>query len=106
MDMRIPGSEIGSISKTYKTETAKTGKTSTGKSAAPETADSVVLSPDAEQAMDITKAAEARARELPDVRDQVVESLQKQIGNGQYQVKPEKVAAGMLTELTTRGGEE
>jgi anti-sigma28 factor (negative regulator of flagellin synthesis) len=35
-----------------------------------------------------------------------VQSLQAQIGNGQYQVEPEKVAAGMLAELTTGGGGE
>jgi flagellar biosynthesis anti-sigma factor FlgM len=106
MDLRIPDSEINSVSKTYKTATAKTSKTATGKSAAAETADSVALSPDAEQTLNITKAAEAKAKELPDVRDQVVQSLQAQIGNGQYQVEPAKVAAGMLAELTTGGGEE
>jgi flagellar biosynthesis anti-sigma factor FlgM len=106
MELRIPGSEINSVSKTYKTAAAKTSKTATGKSEAAETADSVVLSTDAEQTLDITRAAEARAKELPDVRDQVVQSLQEQIGSGQYQVKPEQVAAGMLSELTTGGGEE
>jgi flagellar biosynthesis anti-sigma factor FlgM len=106
MELRIPDSEINSVSKTYKTATAKTSKTATGKSAAAETADSVVLSPDAEQTLNITKAAEAKAKELPDVRDQVVQSLQAQIGNGQYQVEPAKVAAGMLAELTTGGGGE
>jgi flagellar biosynthesis anti-sigma factor FlgM len=106
MDLRIPGSEIDTISKTYKSTTAKTGKAATGKSATTETADSVVLSPDAEQTLAITRAAEAKAKELPDVRDQVVQSLQAQIGSGQYQVEPAKVAAGMLAELTTGGGGE
>jgi hypothetical protein len=63
MDLRIPGSEINSVSKTYKSATAKTSKTATGKSAATETADSVVLSPDAEQTLNITKAAEAKAKD-------------------------------------------
>jgi flagellar biosynthesis anti-sigma factor FlgM len=100
MDMRIPGSEISSVSKTYKTEATKTSKTAPGQSGAPEAADSVVLSTDAEQTLDITKAAEAKAKELPDVREQLVNSLQDQVQNGQYQVDPDKVAAGMLVELT------
>ena len=70
MDLRIPGSEISSVSKTYKAETAKTNQTSTGKSGAPEAADSLVLSPDAQQTLNITKAAEAKAKELPDIREQ------------------------------------
>jgi flagellar biosynthesis anti-sigma factor FlgM len=106
MDLRIPGSEISSISKSYKSTTAKTGKAAPGKPATTETADSVVLSPDAEQTLAITKAAEAKAKELPDVRDQVVQSLQAQIASGQYQVEPAKVAAGMLGELTAGGGGE
>jgi len=106
MDLRIPGSEISSITKTYKTQTTKTGKTTTGKTGGADSADSVVLSPDAEQTLDITKAAEARTKSLPDVRDEVVEPLQQQVQNGQYQVEPEKVAAGMLTELTGGGGGE
>jgi flagellar biosynthesis anti-sigma factor FlgM len=106
MDLRIPGSEINTVSKTYKNETAKTSKTATGKTATTDNADSVVLSPDAEQTLGITQAAEAKAKELPDVRDEVVEPLQQQVQSGQYQVEPEKVAAGMLAELTTGGGEE
>ncbi len=106
MDLRIPGSEISSVSKTYKTEATKTSKTAPGQSGAPEAADSVVLSTDAEQTLDITKAAEAKAKELPDVRDQVVESLQEQVQNGQYQVEPEKVAASMLAEMVNGSSEE
>ena len=106
MDLRIPGSEVNSISKTYKTATAKLSNATTGKSVAPEAADSMVLSPDAEQTLEITKSAEAKAKELPDVRDQVVESLQQQIQNGQYQVYPDKVASNMLDTLTSAGGEE
>jgi flagellar biosynthesis anti-sigma factor FlgM len=106
MDLRIPASDINAVSKTYKTEAAKTSKTATGKSGASDAADSLVLSPDAEQTLDITRAAEARAKELPDVREQLVSSLQEQVQNGQYQVEPEKVAAGMLAELTTGGGGE
>jgi flagellar biosynthesis anti-sigma factor FlgM len=106
MDLRIPGSEINTISKTYKTAAAKTSPTATGNSGASGAADSVVLSPDAEQALDVTKAAETKAKELPDVRDEVVEPLQAQVQNGQYQVEPAKVAAGMLAELTGGGGDE
>jgi flagellar biosynthesis anti-sigma factor FlgM len=80
--------------------------TAAGQSGAPEAADSVVVSPDAQQALDITKAAEAKAKSLPDVRSEVVQYLQGQIQSGQYQVDAEKVAVNMLEDISGGSSEE
>jgi flagellar biosynthesis anti-sigma factor FlgM len=104
MDLRIPGSEVNSVSKAYKTRAATTNSNAVAQSSAPEAADSVVVSSNAEQTLDITKAAEAQAKALPDVRSEVVEALQEQIQNGQYQVNADKIAVKMLEDIS--GGSE
>jgi len=107
MDLRIPGSEeVNSVSKTYKTQTPTTNNTSTVQSGPSTAADSVEVSPDAEQTLDITKAAEAKAKALPDVRNEVVKYLQGQIQSGQYQVDVEKIAVNMLEDMSGRSSEE
>lgn len=106
MELRIPGSDMNSVSKTYKSEATKTGKVSTGQTDASGNTDSVALSQDAEQTLAITKAAEAKAKELPDVRENLVASLREQVESGQYQVQPDQVALNMLNDLSNGNGDE
>jgi flagellar biosynthesis anti-sigma factor FlgM len=95
-----PG-DPASVTKTYQAVNRKTGKTGDGQPAVPAAADSVELSPGAQAALDISKAAEAAARALPDTRENLVASLKKQIQNGQYQPDHTKTAENMLSELIT-----
>lgn len=101
MEVIIPPSNATSVSKTYKTVDKKTNQTGGGQSVAPEATDSVALSSDARAALEITKAAKAKARALPDTRDELVKSLKEEIQSGQYQPDHLKTAENMLSELIT-----
>ncbi len=101
MEVIIPPSNATSVSKTYKTVVKPASQSGDGQPAVADAADSVALSSDAKAALSITKAAAAKARTLPDTRDKLVESLQEEIRNGQYQPDHVKTAANMLSELIT-----
>jgi flagellar biosynthesis anti-sigma factor FlgM len=102
MEIRVPGSNVKSVSEAYQTEKAKTAKNNGARAGAGAAADSVAVSPDAKETQQIARAAEARAKELPDVREQLVESLQEQVQSGRYRVNPEKVARRILAYLLNR----
>ncbi|MFZ3264123.1 MAG: flagellar biosynthesis anti-sigma factor FlgM [Terriglobales bacterium] len=40
----------------------------------------------------------ARALQLPDVRQDRIDSLRQQLASGEYQVEPQKVAAAMMND--------
>lgn len=101
MEIIIPPSNAASVSKSYKIVDNKTSKTADGQPAATDATDSVALSSDAKAALEITKAAAAKARTLPDTRDKLVESLKEEIQSGQYQPDHAKTAENMLSELIT-----
>lgn len=101
MEVIMPPSNATSVSKTYKTMDKKVSQTGDGRSTAADATDSVALSSDARAALEITKAAEAKAHALPDTRDELVESVKEEIQNGQYQPDHLKTAENMLSELIT-----
>lgn len=47
----------------------------------------------------MVEEARARAREIPEVREEKVEALRRQIESGTYEVAPEKVARAMISDL-------
>lgn len=47
----------------------------------------------------IVERAKARVREMPEVREERVEALKRQIESGSYNVPPEQVARAMLSDL-------
>ncbi|MGD0152382.1 MAG: flagellar biosynthesis anti-sigma factor FlgM [Thermacetogeniaceae bacterium] len=101
MEVIIPPSNATAVSKAYKTVVKKTNQAGGGQSTVADAADSVALSSDAKAALEITKAAAAKARTLPETRDKLVESLQEEIQNEQYQPDHLQTAANMLSDLIT-----
>ena len=51
------------------------------------------------QGSQIMERARARAREIPEVREERVEALRKEIEAGTYNVAPSEVAQAMLSDL-------
>lgn len=101
MSAIIPPGNSSSVPKTYQAIDKKTNKTKDGQPAAPDAVDSVELSSGARAALDISKAAEAAAKTIPDTRDDLVVSIKNEIQSGQYQPDHTKTAENMVSELIT-----
>ncbi len=90
--LQTPARGVEGSAQTGKTERSR-GAT-TERNQAPEGGDRVEL-----RGRQMVEEARARAREIPEVREERVEALRRQIEAGNYEVAPEKVARAMMSDL-------
>lgn len=90
--MKITGSQVSQVSQVYLN---KVQKTAPAEAAAPRKTDKVELSADAE----LISAAQQVIAGTPEIREDKVEALRKQIADGSYSVPAQEVADKMLTEM-------
>lgn len=90
--MKITGSQVNQVSQVYLN---KVKKTAPADAVLPQKADKVELSSDAE----LVSAAQQAIANTPDIREEKVEALRRQIADGSYKVPAEQVAEKMLSEI-------
>ena len=90
--MRITGSQIGPVTPAQIEKIKKSSSSSSVEAAQP--ADTVELSSDVEN----IAAAKQVIANTPDVRQEKVASLQREVQNGTYKVPAQKIAEKMLAE--------
>jgi flagellar biosynthesis anti-sigma factor FlgM len=100
VDLRIAGQQVKAITDTYKAAVKPKAEEQPSPAAS---GDSVVLSPEAQSIRELTQLAEAKVKDLPAVREQLVAELRDKIGSGQYRVDPRAVAERMLQDMKNRG---
>ncbi len=89
--MRITGSQVGPVTPA---QLAKLKKTAPTASETNVTSDQVSFSSDVE----VITAARKAIAETPEIRQDRVEALRREIQAGTYEISPEKIADKILTE--------
>ena len=90
--MRITGSQVGPLAPAHLQQIKKTTPSASTEVTRP--GDQVVLSRD----ISAIDAARKIIADTPDVRQEKVEALRRDIADGNYRVDPDKVAARILAE--------